>query len=104
MTIGAGIDPKEFEKTKRLILKEFDNIKEGNFTESDLEIAKATVVKSLKSVTDGIYGTISFYYNRVLASGEFDVDTYIDKINLATKEDVIKAGKKVILDTVYLLK
>lgn len=103
MMIGSGIEFDKFTKTKDAILKELDDVKNGNFTDEDLLVAKEYIISSFSSYEDSP-GMLTDYYLGMAFSDKFpsisDVCTAVKNVS---REDVIKSFENVCTDTVYFL-
>lgn len=103
MLVGSGIEVENYEKALSLILDEFENMKKGLFTEEELQLAKLTLERSLRSVNDSQHSYMGYYYSQWLSSKVFDIEELVEKVNAVTREQVIEAGQFVELDTVHFL-
>ncbi len=103
MLVSSGIEFENFQKTKDLIQEEVDSLKEGNFTEDDIEIAKKSIITSIKSLTDTPNILMDFLYSQILSDSLDDIENIISKIEAVNKESIMEAGKKFELDTIYFL-
>lgn len=103
MFVYAGIDAKNHDQAKDLILSEFHKLKMGEITAEDIEIATKAFVSSLESVSDFPNSYINYYFNQYLSGGELTVEKYIDKINAVTKAEIIEALNRFELDTSVFL-
>ena len=88
---------------KTLIQQEVESLKEGNFTEDDIDIAKKSIVTSIKSLTDTPNMLMDFLYSQILGNSLNTIENIIAKIQAVTKDSIIDAGKKFELDTIYFL-
>jgi predicted Zn-dependent peptidase len=61
LTINAGINKKDFQKTITLIKKELLNMKKGKFDADDIIKAKITYINSLKELEDNPQSLLSLY-------------------------------------------
>jgi predicted Zn-dependent peptidase len=102
LLIYSGIDKDNFPKTLKLIRKELELMKKGNFSEEELEAAKKLIITSLESAEDSISKLVDFYYSMELL-GSDDINIRKKKIKTVTKNDIISVAKKVHIDTVFLL-
>ena len=100
--VVAGIDAKNYDKAVKLIKKEINNMKDGNFEDKALEEAKITFLASLKEIDDTIGGILNVYEAHEYLDYDL-LDERKEKINLVTKEDIKNVAKKMYLDTIYLL-
>jgi len=103
MLISSGIEFKNFEKTRDLILKEVKTLQNGDFTKDDIIIAKKSIINSIKSITDSPNMLMDFYYAQILSKSRKNLEEIMEGINKTNKESIIEAGKKFVLDTVYFL-
>ncbi len=103
MFVSAGIDKKDYKKVLNETLKQIESIKNGDFSLDDIKSAKTTYKTSLKEINDSLVSIASS-----MASLEYlmydSLDERIKKIDLVTKEDIIKFSNKIKLDSCYLLK
>ena len=103
MFIYAGIDKKDYRKVLKETINQIDAMSKGEFTEKDIENAKTTYKSSLKEIYDSLVSLAS-----TIASMEYlmydSLEDRIKKIDMVTKDDIIKLSKKIKLDSVYLLK
>lgn len=104
MIIGSGIEFSNFERAKKEILKELDDVKAGLFTDEELRIAKNALIDSLRSYYDSIGMMSGFYLGQMLYGNEITIEEAIEKIDSVTADQVKDAFERVELDTVYFLK
>lgn len=103
MIVNSGIEDKDYNKAKSLILDELDNIKNGNVEEERLALAKGMLANSLRKSNDEAGSIISIDYNRDITGKIETNDEYLNKLMNVSKEDIIRVSKLVELDTIYLL-
>lgn len=103
MTVTAGIEADDYQKTKQLILEELAKIQRGDFSEDEINLAKLMLKNSLTKTKDEPMSIIALAYNRDLTNKQETNDEYLEKILKVTKEEIIEASKKVHLDTIFLL-
>ena len=102
MTVSAGINAKNFDKTVSLVKKEIKQMIKGDFTNDDIVKAKITYLNSLKELEDNPQSILSLYVGMEYLNSH-DLNTRINNINKVTKSDVVKLASKIHLDTIYLL-
>ncbi len=102
LIIRAGISKDNFSKTIKLIEKEINNMKKGNFLESDIEKAKEMYNNSLEELEESPSYLIEAYYLMNLVDVD-EIEKRREKIKEVTKEDIVRVAKKIKVDTVYLL-
>ena len=104
MLIDGGIEFSNFDKTIDIIKKELEEMKRGNFTEEDIEISKKSIKSSTESIKDSIFLISEFFFSQRLSDDNRSLEEIIKDIDSVTKEDIIQAISKVILDTIYFMK
>ena len=103
MLIGAGIEATNTEKTLDLIDFYVEEMKAGNFTDSDLQLAKKSIVSSVDAISDYPNSFVNYYYSFALFNKKFDLGAFKTRIESVTHEDVVEAAKKLSKDTTYLM-
>lgn len=102
MVINAGIDNVNFDKAVELITKNVQDMKKGKFTDSDINVAKEFYKTSAESLME----SPSRIINEVLTEEILGVEPLSErviKIEKVTKKDIMRACKKINMDTVFLL-
>ena len=104
MAVGCGIDGENYENAREEILLQLDEIKKGNITDAELEMAKHSVGNDCQSAEDHpedyeLFGSEARYFG-----GPRTIDEYRRGIMKVTKEEISEAAKRVTLDTSYLLR
>lgn len=103
LTVNAGIEAQNFEKTKAEILVQLEEMKKGNISELEIEASKNFIINSLNSYDDDQFEMISFYHGEKLIGSDMEIDEYKNGILKLTKDDIVAAISKVTLDTVYFI-
>lgn len=103
MIVNSGIEDKDYEKAKELILEELAKIQSGDIEEDRLSVAKGMLANSLRKTNDEAGSIISIDYNRDITEKKETNEEYLQKLMNVTKEDIIRVSKNVKLDTIYLL-
>lgn len=102
MVINAGIDNVNFDKAVELITKNVQDMKKGKFTDSDINVAKEFYKTSAESLME----SPSRIINEVLTEEILGVEPLserVRKIEKVTRKDIMRACKKINMDTVFLL-
>ena len=100
--IKAGIDKDNYTKAISIITKKLDEMKKGKFTDDDINNAKEELINVLESIDEDENAMI----NDVMSSEILELDdikTRINNIKKIKKSDIVKAFRKVHMDTVFLL-
>ncbi|WP_226034886.1 EF-P 5-aminopentanol modification-associated protein YfmF [Aquibacillus saliphilus] len=101
--VFSGIDPNDYHKAKDIILEQMELMKQGDFTEEQVEEIKNMVVNQMLETMDHPQGLIELLYHQILADTQIKPDQMIEKIKQVKKDDLLKIGEKIELDTVYFL-
>lgn len=102
LIIRAGIDKDNYKKTVDLIDKNLQSMKKGKFQEKDINIAKEFYITSLESIEESEHNIISEYlFEDILGIDPIKIRR--ENIKKVRKQDIVKASKKISIDTVFLL-
>ena len=100
--IQSGIENENEQKATDAILKEFEDMKQGNFSDKDLE-SSIKALTNLSLVNDTPEGLDRWYTGQMLDRDVITPEDYAEQISKVTREQVIAAAQNVTLDTVYML-
>ncbi|MGN1371203.1 MAG: EF-P 5-aminopentanol modification-associated protein YfmF [Candidatus Coprovivens sp.] len=103
LMIYSGIDGKDKELCVKLVKKAMDEMKNGEFTDEELDNAIKTVISSIKMSEDTQGGIVNNYLFNDL-DGLPLYEERIREFKTITKDDIMNVAKKVKLNTIYLLK
>ncbi|MDR0930233.1 MAG: insulinase family protein [Clostridiales bacterium] len=103
--VNAGIDANGFKPAYDEIIKQLDEIKNGNFTESEISAAKEGITNNLKSICDMQFAYQDFLLRQHLAGRPTDeqIEQIINGVNNVTKDEICDIAKRMQLHTVFLL-
>ncbi len=102
--VNCGIEIGNYEKALELIKQQIVDMKNGDFTEQDIENAKKGIIATIKTIDDEQDTGITYYFGQELSQVEVSIEEYRDKIEKVTKEDVIRIAENVAIHTIYFLK
>ncbi len=100
--IQSGIENENEQKATDAILSEFEDMKNGNFADKDLE-SSIKALTNLSLVNDTPEGIDRWYAGQMLDKDVITPEAYAGQISKVTREQVIAAAQNVTLDTVYML-
>lgn len=101
--VSAGIDSSKYTMTKDLVVQELENYKNGKLSENNLKLAKDSLINELIEIEDRPYAIVNFYFTNKLNGKEEDIETFINKIQAVSLDQVQEVAKGVNLDTIFLL-
>lgn len=102
--VQSGIEDANEEKAKSEIVNQLSLTANGEFTDEDF-------TSSIKSLTDTILGSsdtpeeiCSWYASQILRDKMKSPEEFAEEIKNVDREDVVRAAKTIMLDTVFMLK
>ncbi len=104
LMVDGGIEFDKFKKTKEIIGLELENMKQGNFTDREIEIAKKSMVSAFNSVDDSIGSLTEIEFDNIISGDTRTLEEKIRDIEKVTREEIIQASGKIDLDTIYFLR
>lgn len=103
LIVDSGVEKENIQKAEEEILRQLDEIKNGNFTDEEMQNALLSVDNALSAVGDTPSSYSSWYFDR-LCDGEFlTPEQVMEKYRAVSREDIIRAAESLKLDTVYLM-
>jgi len=102
--IKCGIEIKNYEKAMDIIRKQLEDMKNGVFTEDDIENAKKGIISGIKAIDDEQDTQITYFFGQELTGNNTSLDQYMENVQKVSKDDIIKVAKSVSINTVYFLK
>ncbi len=102
--IKCGIEIKNYEKAIEIIRKQLEDMKNGIFSDEDIENAKKGIIATIKSIDDEQDTEITYFFGQQLSENKVTLDQYIEKIQNVTREDIIKIANSLTINTIYFLK
>jgi predicted Zn-dependent peptidase len=103
MIVDSGVDAGNEKKAQDEILRQLDAMRNGEFTDEELENTKKYICGAFRSYYDSAEDMNMWYFYE-FARGTADAPTdAIEKIMAVTREDIINSAQSFKLDTVYTL-
>lgn len=103
MLVNSGVENENIEKTKEAVIDQLEEIKNGNFTNEDINFAEMAIKNDFKSVADSAGNVSNWYFDCIRKN---DIVTPKEKLGRylgVSKERIIAAAKSMVLDSVYVL-
>lgn len=101
--VECGISPSNYQKVKDLIISNFNDIKEGKFSDEDIDNAITSTKYTLINMKDNYLTLISYYEGLDIYNSDYTLDEFINKIQGVTRKDIEDCANKIELDTIYFL-
>lgn len=102
--IKAGIDIPNYEKALEIIKEQLNQMKNGDFTEEDINNAKIIIDSSVGSIPESQDSEITYYFSQEISDEMVSIEDYIKKINEVNKNQIIDIANKIQINTVYFLR
>lgn len=102
--INCGIEIKNYDKALEIIKQQIEDMKNGDFTEEEVENAKKGIIASIKTIDDEQDTEITYFFSQELSNSKCNIEQYMNDIKAVTREKVIDIANKVSINTVYFLK
>ena len=103
LLVQSGVEAKNIEPAKREILRQLEEVKNGNFTESELSAAKLSLSNSYRTLSDSLDGLEAWYLSQTFRPSVRRPEEEAELVAAVTKQEVVDAAKNLTLDTVYRL-
>jgi len=103
LMVMSGIEFEKYDQAVGIINEQLQAMKDGDFTDGEIEQTKAVIRNQLLETIDTSRGLVEVLYHNAVAHEEIDLKHWLDEIEKTTKEDIVKAANKVELDTIYFL-
>lgn len=104
LTVSAGIDAAQEERTRTEILRQLQACQAGDITPEELTAAREAVLASLRTVHDSPGAIEGYYATAALSGAERTPEVYRAQVEAVTAEDVIAAAATVKPHSDFFLK
>lgn len=104
LVVMSGIDSINYDKAVKIINEQMNKMKQGDFTESELNQTKIMLKNQILEAMDDPRGIMDLLYNQVVANSSMTIHDMLHGIESVTREDVKTVAEKIQLDTIYFLK
>ena len=102
--IRCGIEIANYEKALNTIKEQLEELKQGKFTDQDIENSKKLIIESIKAITSEQDAEITYYYGQELSDGFTSLEEYENGIDSVTKQEIEEIANAVWIDTIYFLR
>lgn len=102
--IRCGIEIENYDKAVEIIKEQLEAMKNGDFTEEEIQNAKKYMISGIKTVADEQDSELTYYLGQELSGKLTSFEEYMDKINAVTKEEIQEIANNINVNTIYFLK
>lgn len=102
--INAGIEIENFEKALSIIKEQIQSMREGDFSEEQIENEKKGILSQIDLIDDEQDTKIVYFLGQELTNSSESLEEYKQNIKNVTKEQILAIASKVKINTIYFLK
>ncbi len=103
LTVSSGINVDTVELAKAEILRQLDDITNGNISDTELTAAKRSISHWYRQIYDYPADMFSFYSIKGMLGIDASPEEYLARFEAVTKDQIIEVARGVTLDTVFFL-
>ena len=102
--IRCGIEIENYEKALKIIKEQIEDMKQGNFTEEELENTKQYIIYAIEAIEDEQDTQIAYSFSHEISKTRDSINEYKKGVELVTKQQVIDLANTIKINTIYFLK
>ena len=102
--IRCGIEIQNYEKAVSVIKEQLEDMKNGKFTEEDIDNAKKYVIEGLRTTREEQDSEVSYYFGQEISGEHTSFEEYEEQIKKVSKEDIENVAKSININTIYFLR
>lgn len=102
--VQSGMKFEDFEQAETEILAQLEAVREGDFSESDLQAAKDAVSSTFRTILDSQSAQEDYWLSQAVSELKLTPQEISSALEHVTREDVMRSASQWKLDTVYYLK
>jgi predicted Zn-dependent peptidase len=103
LMVDSGIEAANRKLTQEEILRQLKAVQDGEITDEELQNTKLAVATSITRSTDSPSAMESWYLYQAMKNRSRSPEEEVAELNKVTKEQIVAAGRKISLDTIYFL-
>lgn len=103
MLVDSGIDFINYDKAVDIINDQLELMKDGNFSDEEINISKKSIKTSMDSIRDSLFYISEFFFSQTLSNDYRSLDQVITDIEKVDKGEIIEASNQITLDTIYFM-
>ena len=102
--INAGIEIENFEKALKIIKEQLEALKNGEFTDEEIENEKKSIISGINLIDDEQDSGIIYFYGQEITGSTVEPEDYKKRIKNVTRDQIINIASKVKINTIYFLR
>lgn len=101
--IKCGIEIENFEKALEIIKQQIEDMKQGDFTQTNIEEAKANIISTINFIPEEQDTELIYYFSQELSGYKMGYEEYRNQIKEINKEEIVKLAQKIQINTIFFL-
>ena len=102
--INAGIEFENYDKTIKIIKEQLESLKNGEFTDEELENEKKSVLSGISLITENQDSELVYYFGQEIVNSNSSIEEYKKGIQNTSRENVLNIASKIKINTIYFLR
>lgn len=102
--IRCGIDVDKYDKTLKVIKEQLEDLKNGKFSDEDIENAKRTIIETINNISEEQDTEVVYYFGQEFEDELETIEEYKKIIEEITREEIIEVAQKIKIELIYFLK
>ena len=102
--INCGIEIKNYEKALNKIKEQLEDMKNGNFTDEDIENSKKVIISTIKSIDDEQDTEITYFLGQELTDNKTSLKEYMQEVENVTRDNIVDIANRTNINTIYFLR
>jgi len=103
MVVSSGVSRENIEKAEKAVLEQLEAVKNGEFTQQELENAETYLCTGFKSNNDSIYRMAEYYIAQNTRGTAYPPEEVCEIFKGITKQQVIDCAKTFEYDSFYVM-
>lgn len=104
LLVDSGIEATDAERTRDEVLKQLDAIRDGNFSDDELESARRSLIQRFAAMNETPADREAFYIGQTVYDRYTTPEQTVSDLLAVTREDIVRVAKLVHFDSTYLLR
>ncbi|MBE6584154.1 MAG: insulinase family protein [Ruminococcaceae bacterium] len=101
--VDCGVTPANCDAAIDEITHQLSIFCDGEVSDNEIETAKRTLISGFTQISDSPASMKTFMFRRLMAGVDHTPQECIERIRSVSREDILRAAKRIKLDTVYIL-
>ncbi|MDD3692754.1 MAG: insulinase family protein [Oscillospiraceae bacterium] len=103
LLIDSGVDEQNAKKAQEQIIKQYDAVCRGDFTDGDIESARTSLENQFRSIEDHQSSLATWYIGQSLDNNISTPAQAADELYSVTRDRIVNAARSISLEAVYML-